>query len=141
MNTPSIRRLLAVATLPVALAACASSSSDGDGDGDGGGGPSVDSTTRFEGAVETCAVGTAVDPDGLDLGDEGHSLTMNSKQAGGVEEIGCILGTLGTPESVINRMDSTTSMMGELSDEAEGITYRWTYHPDNGLNLILTDSE
>jgi hypothetical protein len=30
-------------------------------------------------------------------------------------------------------------MMGEQTATNNGITYRWSYHPDNGLNMVITE--
>jgi hypothetical protein len=31
-------------------------------------------------------------------------------------------------------------MMGQQTAQESGLNYRWSYHPDNGLNMVITDS-
>lgn len=53
--------------------------------------------------------------------------------------LNCLLGQLDTPESVLRQIGATTGLMGQLEEEADGFTYRWSYHPDNGLNMVVTE--
>lgn len=52
-----------------------------------------------------------------------------------IEDIGCLLSEIDVPDSVINKMSSTTAMMGAQEAEFEGIIATWSYHPDNGLDI------
>ncbi|MGD8202447.1 hypothetical protein ACQE98_17535 [Ornithinimicrobium sp. W1679] len=78
------------------------------------------------------------------LGDAGASLTIRT---GGdettseetYEDVGCLLVQLDTPDHVISHMDSTRALDGMQDDEWGDITARWTYHPDDGMNLTLVD--
>ena len=42
------------------------------------------------------------------------------------------------PDAVVSQMDSTTSLQGRQTASWDGTDASWTYHPDNGLDLILT---
>ena len=42
---------------------------------------------------------------------------------------------LGLPESWLEEMNSTTSLMGRQTEEYEDVTVSWSYHPDKGLEL------
>lgn len=45
---------------------------------------------------------------------------------------------LGLPESVYAHMTSTRALDGMQSYEKDNIGVRWTYHPDNGLEIIYS---
>lgn len=45
---------------------------------------------------------------------------------------------LGLPESVNNKMDSTRALDGMQTYEGDGIEVSWTYHPDNGLEIMYS---
>lgn len=95
--------------------------------------------TRFEAAGETCGLeehvrdgGTSIildgegdeDEDGLSIGDQV-----------------CPLVYLEAPDHVIEHMDNTRALDGMQEDTWDGIEARWTYHPDQGMNLTLVDLE
>ena len=44
-----------------------------------------------------------------------------------------------TPTTVIAQMDSTRALDGTRDATWDGMTATWTYHPDDGLDVILTD--
>jgi hypothetical protein len=51
----------------------------------------------------------------------------------------CVFDTLETPQSIIAAVDSTTAAMGvQLADDGD-LHYSGSYHPDNGLNMVITD--
>jgi hypothetical protein len=75
---------------------------------------------------------SAIDEDGRGLfldgaGDESAGLQMS--------DLSCAITSVGVPDSVISRMQSTTSLMGQQEGTFDGITVRWSYHPNNGLDL------
>ena len=55
-----------------------------------------------------------------------------------IERIACSLGEIGTPDHVIAQMDGTRALDGMREAEWDGFTAKWTYHPDDGLDVILT---
>lgn len=57
-----------------------------------------------------------------------------------IEEIGCALGGVGTPDSVVAMMEGTRAMDGRQTHTADGYSYTWSYHPDSGLDIIITES-
>lgn len=73
------------------------------------------------------------------LADEGHSILIDTGKGDDIDATACILLGLNTPERIISEMDSTTAMMGRQSATAAGITYEWSYHPDTGINMVITD--
>jgi hypothetical protein len=78
----------------------------------------------------------------LELGDGGNSLIVDTRSKyTSMAGVACILGRLKTPTSITSSIDHTTSLMGERSAESAGLSYSWSYHPDNGLNLVITNGK
>jgi hypothetical protein len=73
----------------------------------------------------------------ITVADGGDSIIVEDAQE--VEGVGCVLGTLHAPQSLVSNMDSTTAMMGRQHEEHDGLTYDWSYHPDNGFNMTITE--
>lgn len=89
------------------------------------------------------------------LGDDGATLTLDGagkddrKLRDGefvtstgklpTEELWCALDQIGASDAVIARMESTRALDGMQEITEDGFTYVWTYHPDNGLDIIVTD--
>lgn len=45
---------------------------------------------------------------------------------------------LGLPDSVDELMQSTNALSGRQTQSYNGVTVTWTYHPDNGLEVMYT---
>lgn len=101
----------------------------------------------LEKAVE-CGVGTSSEDDGMVLNLDGEGTDDRNVRNGfkapdykvSTEELVCMLNALGTPESIISKMERTRSLDGVQEDSAGGYDYSWTYHPDNGLDIIVEHS-
>lgn len=50
----------------------------------------------------------------------------------------CIFGAVGMPTAVSERVESTRALDGQVEDSWPGYRATWTYHPDAGLNMIVT---
>jgi len=95
----------------------------------------------LEKAAETCTtyfdLGFSLDDDGKSAymdgrgEDEGYLYTMSTD-----DQI-CILDELDAPTSVYSRISNTNSLMGVQEAEWDNIKIRWTYHPDNGLDVSI----
>lgn len=92
-------------------------------------------------AVRGCGL---TEQEGIDLGDEDQSLTMDSEsykaiyQEGADDaQIGCVLRALHMPDSVKSRMDNTRALDGRQSAEWDEFAASWSYHPDNGTNVVI----
>jgi hypothetical protein len=101
-------------------------------------GNAVASSSAIPDAVESCS---AADTTGVDVMDEGKSLNL---QTSGEESAGtdvvtvvCVLNELDAPDSIFTKLESTRALDGTQSTEWSGYTASWTYHPDNGLNIIV----
>ncbi|AIY01960.1 hypothetical protein ART_2361 [Arthrobacter sp. PAMC 25486] len=89
-------------------------------------------------AVEVCS---ATDMEGVSVMDGGKSLNL---QTAGEESEGttaltvvCVLGELDAPDSLYTKLESTRALDGNKSADWAGFTASWTYHPDDGLNIIV----
>jgi hypothetical protein len=89
-------------------------------------------------AVETCGVETNR---WIDVGDEGMSLSMQSlgEESSGAEfeDVFCMLDELDTPDSVLNRINTTRALDGRQTADWDGFSASWGYHPDNGLDIVI----
>ncbi|MEJ6544537.1 hypothetical protein PQI65_15215 [Brachybacterium paraconglomeratum] len=90
------------------------------------------------------------------IGDEGATLILDGagdddrKLVGGtvttvgeklaIEDIGCVLGGIDTPDSIVAMMEGTRAMDGRQTQTADGYSYTWSYHPDNGLDIVITEA-
>lgn len=54
-----------------------------------------------------------------------------------VEALGCLLSELRAPQAVVAHIDGTRALDGRQEDTWEGFTASWTYHPDDGLDMIV----
>lgn len=100
--------------------------------------PSTLFETRLQLAYNTCEAGN--------LADEDHTLVidMAGEEYGtgdaSFSDVSCVLTELSAPESVIARMNSTRALDGMQSATWDGFEASWTYHPDDGLDLIITQT-
>lgn len=127
----------------------------------GCGGTGADVTTEPAAAVTPAtpplqAVAEQCDLPDSAVGDDGTTLILDGegkddrKLVGGemttvgeklsIEDIGCALAGIGTPDSVVSMMEGTRALDGRQSQDADGYSYTWIYHPDNGLDVIITDA-
>lgn len=98
-------------------------------------------TPRLEKAADACNLMTL-----LIVGDEGKTLTLTTAGKSGksasytdIEDVACVLAKLEVPSYVVSHIDSTRALDGQQTDEWDGISARWTYHPEDGLHLVLRD--
>ena len=83
----------------------------------------------------------------VELASDTKSLTIDSGGGGdlsafaGFTAASCVLAELNAPSGVGSKMESTTAMMGSQEEDWSGgeLTATWTYHPDNGLQVIFED--
>jgi hypothetical protein len=103
-----------------------------------GGVVSIAQSSPITSATETCGVETN---QWIEIGDDGQSLSMQSygEESSGAEfdDVYCMLDELDTPDSVLNRINSTRALDGRQTGDWDGLTASWGYHPDNGLDIII----
>jgi hypothetical protein len=92
-------------------------------------------------AVAKCDV---ADPEYFELGDQGRSLSMKTQgdesDGATVDEVACVLRRLKTPDSVVDEMDATRALDGRQRASWNGLEASWIYHPDDGLQIIVTQT-
>lgn len=68
------------------------------------------------------------------------SILIDSKDQydyeGAVDAI-TIMTKLGLPDSLLTEMTNTTALMGRQTRTYDNIEVSWSYHPDNGLDIIF----
>ncbi|MFD6949551.1 hypothetical protein A6A08_07600 [Nocardiopsis sp. TSRI0078] len=94
----------------------------------------------FEGALEACDL---TDRPTAVLGDDGRSLDLDHRGEGDAaglttDQLHCVLDELEAPDRVISRMQRTRALDGHQTDEWSGVEASWIYHPDTGLDVLLT---
>lgn len=80
-----------------------------------------------------------------DLADSDHTLVIDT--AGKAYDTGsdtvdglmCTLGEIGTPRSVIAQMERTRALDGMQTADWDAFGASWTYHPDDGVDVIITE--
>ena len=76
----------------------------------------------------------------LTIGDEGRSLIVDTgSEYGPIEGLACVLGELDTSQAIVAQLESTTAMMGVQEADDDSLHYQFSYHPDNGINMVITD--
>ena len=98
-------------------------------------GPGVTAPTKgpMEQVAASCGVSAASD---------GQSITMRTagaKTSGreSVKDVACVLAGLGAPQHIYSLIDATRALDGMQSESWGGYAARWTYHPDNGLTVVI----
>lgn len=76
----------------------------------------------------------------ITLADGNSSIIISGAKSDDIADVACLMLQLDTPEYIVSAMDNTTAMMGAQQEEADGISYRWSYHPDNGLDMTLHET-
>lgn len=118
-----MKKILLVPALLIALAAC--------------GGEDEEPVNPFSRTYDDCGHAQVY----LDLDEK----TMFFDTAGDAEGSGdhdlydalCTLRSLEAPEHVINHIGNTSSLQGMQSDSWGDFTAEWTYHPDQGLDIVF----
>lgn len=118
--------------LILVLAGCASSAAPPT--------PTPSGPLSFSDALKDCNTGPSSI---LHVQDSGDSLSIDGKGAEqlagvGVEKTKCILDALGMPDSTWSIMEQTRALDGRQSESWDGIEASWSYHPDSGLDIVLS---
>ena len=132
MNRTTLAAVFAAACV-VALTSCASDQADIEAS------PTPSRAPLFSALLECGLIRGA---EGVRLGDDDTSLALSTK--GNVdygatpESAECVLGELGAPDSTWELVSGTRAIDGRQSDDWGGYEASWTYHPDDGLQMIIT---
>jgi len=117
----------------------------------------IDERAKESAAAEEAAASRTILPDAVRLcaadreyaveGDDGLSLTIDNKgdedYLGGLStsDMMCIFERLDAPTAVIAHMQQTTSMDGRQTEDWDNIEVSWSYHPDRGMDSVVTVTE
>lgn len=99
---------------------------------------------RIPTAVELCEAKNEL---GVEIGDDGRSLTIDTSgedyldDGTDYETMGCLLGALDAPDSMLSRMENTRALDGRLSADWDGLHATWGYHPDTGMDIVIETLE
>lgn len=102
-------------------------------------GCSASEASPFDEAVEFCMLDGRL---GWSIGDEGASMTLDGASEGTAdgldsERLTCVLAVVETPDAVLQRMSRTSSLDGFQEADWDGMRATWSFHPDDGLDVIL----
>ena len=101
------------------------------------GGQTRAQSQQFSSAVRACKAAPHAT-----VASDGSSLEMNTfgkKQPGmSVATLSCVLQELDAPESLMQRMDTTRAIDGTREETWGPYRATWTYHPDQGLHVVIS---
>jgi len=76
------------------------------------------------------------------VGDGGDTLTLRAagKEDPGIDiqQLACFLGELEVTDAVRGELAATRALDGRQSADWDDYHATWAYHPDSGLNMIVT---
>ena len=103
--------------------------------------PTAPAETRLQSAKRECAPGDTY----VTLGDSGTSMVISGVAAeetlgASLTELACLLDELDVPDAVVSHMETTRALDGRQEASWAGFTASWTYHPDDGLDVILQEA-
>lgn len=74
------------------------------------------------------------------MASDGKSITVDSSgqyDFTSLLDVQSIIISLGLPDSLYDEMCATNALMGRQSETYDGFEISWSYHPDNGLDVIF----
>lgn len=148
-DQPARRIALAVLAAVIAVVVAAGVALTGkDGKGDTTASDASDESTATQAPERPpleVAYGECIGVNGwktLTLGDDGRTLIIDTgSEYGPVEGLACVLGELDTSQAIVAQMESTTALMGVQESTDGSLHYQFSYHPDNGINMVITDEQ
>lgn len=102
----------------------------------------TETRTVMQRAMDKCDL-ISVSP-GLSLGDEKHTLILDGKgeedsDGMSTETELCVLKALNITDAALNEIETTRALDGRQEASWGKVDASWTYHPDNGLDITLTE--
>jgi hypothetical protein len=75
---------------------------------------------------------------GYTIEDAGKTLVVTVGSAFmNTDTAACVFDKLGVPDAVRQHVSTTRALDGQQTDSWPGYTARWTYHPDDGLQMTI----
>jgi hypothetical protein len=77
------------------------------------------------------------------LADHGRTISLDTagEEDSGVgddiDDVACVLLALRAPTFVVTEIDNTRALDGMQRDHWRNFKASWTYHPDDGLNIVI----
>jgi hypothetical protein len=98
-----------------------------------------DTRPDFQNVVDSCNTVGKVEDKGATLLLEG----AGNESAGGLgfDDFDCVLTELGAPQSVVAAVGQTRALDGRQSSEWDGFEASYTYHPDSGMQMVITKTK
>lgn len=89
---------------------------------------------KLKSVSEKCvAKGTMLSSDGMSLFIDAE----DSLDSDALEDIHTVLEELEIPDVVMREMETTTALMGRRVETCGDYEISWTFHPDNGLDVLV----
>ena len=77
----------------------------------------------------------------LSVADEGRTLVIDTKSSSGpTEGLVCALASLETSKSIVAQLQHAAALTGIQQADDNGLHYQFSYHPDTGINMVITDT-
>jgi hypothetical protein len=103
--------------------------------GSGSDKPSSHTAETFQSAVNECelddASGVLLDHNSVTFSATGEYLGAD------MDDVECTLDALNAHTSTLSKINQTRALDGRQDDHWGGFEASWTYHPDDGLNLVV----
>lgn len=92
--------------------------------------------STFQDAQTACG-----SPSGVSVQDNGKTLAVDMMgdedyTGASYDDVLCIVTQVGTPSYIKEAMWATRALDGRQSDEFDGISVSWSYHPDTGIDIL-----
>lgn len=77
----------------------------------------------------------------FDVEDGGHTLNIVVGGLNGMstDTMTCVLNSLNVPDAVRQHISTTRALDGQQTDVWDDFTARWTYYPDDGLQMTIRE--
>jgi hypothetical protein len=143
---------LALPLLVVALAGCGAAL-DGSTSGPEGVTLTAPAESLIQQTVRSCRLDSSTRSPYAVLGDGGYTITLigepedpywvNITKVTGltIRDMTCVLTALSVPDSIVSQIDATRALDGMQRASWNRFSASWTYHPDHGLRIILTEAK
>ncbi|HEX9089781.1 MAG TPA: hypothetical protein VF867_19975 [Arthrobacter sp.] len=114
---------------------------------------SASAESLIQKGVRSCKLDTSANSAYATVGDAGYTVTLKGEPADpnyanitkvtglSARDMACVLLAAAVPDSVVSQIDATRALDGMQRASWDKMAASWTYHPKNGLNLILTESK
>lgn len=101
--------------------------------------PTVTAVARLPGAFDACDADDVTDV--ISLADAGRTVLVETRtEYGATQPVNCLFSLLGVSAALTSEVEATTSVMGRQQATEGNLTYSWSYHPDTGLKMVITEN-